>query len=73
MTFKVEQDCDYVQGHLRYGHKTGIIEVDTEDELIDIINDKDKLNDYMELIVDDYEVEDYDTGNNPITWSRIID
>lgn len=30
--FKVFQDADYVQGHLRYGHREGIIEADSEEE-----------------------------------------
>ena len=33
MKFKVTQECDYVQGHLRYGHYEGIVEVKDEDEL----------------------------------------
>ena len=27
--FRVTQECDYVQGHLRYGHMEGIIEADS--------------------------------------------
>ena len=32
MKFKVTQECDYVQGHLRYGHYEGIVEVKAEIE-----------------------------------------
>lgn len=49
---------DYIVGHLRYGHFEGII--DLEDEEID---DKEKLEDLIrdncELLIDDWEIDDY--------------
>lgn len=27
--FRVSQDADYIMGHLRYGHREGIIEADS--------------------------------------------
>lgn len=32
--FKVFQDADYVQGHLRYGHREGIIEADSKEDAL---------------------------------------
>ena len=38
MKFRVTQDLDYVNGFLRYGHKEGIVEVESEDELKEMID-----------------------------------
>ena len=38
--FKVFQDADYVQGHLRYGHREGIIEADSKEAAIDKAKEK---------------------------------
>ena len=55
---------EYVAGHLRYGHKEGILEL-TEEELkeleknpIDFVYNQDILYD-LDLVIDDYRVEDY--------------
>lgn len=57
---------DYVMGHLRYGHKEGILEF-TEEEFerlkkdpMNFIDEEDILSD-LELIVDDYRIEDWGT------------
>ncbi len=33
MKFRISQDCDYVNGYLRYGHLEGEIEVNSKEEL----------------------------------------
>ena len=55
---------EYVAGHLRYGHKEGILEL-TEEEFkelqenpLDFIYNQDILCD-LNLVIDDYRVEDY--------------
>lgn len=55
---------DYVMGHLRYGHKEGILEL-TEEEFkrlkkdpMNFIDEEDILSN-LELIVDDYRIEDW--------------
>lgn len=68
--FRVTQDLDYVVGHLRYGHKEGIVEVESEDELKEMI-DSGEIFDYMDVEVDDYSVEDYDDGGNKVEWEQI--
>lgn len=53
----VTADLDYVQGHLRYGHKE--LEVDkAEWEAMSEQDQIDYFHDESETIVDDYEIED---------------
>ncbi|HHX67279.1 MAG TPA: hypothetical protein GX708_04380 [Gallicola sp.] len=56
--YKVTIPVDYVQGHLRYGHLEGIVEVENEEELKKLIESK-EIEDYLSIEVDDYSVEDY--------------
>ena len=67
MKFKVSQECDYVMGHLRYGHLEGVVDVKDEEELKGLI-ESDEITDYMEIKVDDYEIEECDTGCNKIEY-----
>jgi hypothetical protein len=67
MKFKVSQKCDYVMGHLRYGHLEGVVDVKDEEELKGLI-ESDEITDYMEFRVDDYEIEECDTGCNKIEY-----
>lgn len=68
--FRVTQNLDYVTGHLRYGHKEGIVEVESEDELREMI-DSGEIFDYMNIKVDDYSIDDYDDGGNKVYWKEI--
>lgn len=70
MKFRVTQNLDYVMGHLRYGHKEGIVEVNSEDELKEMI-DTGEIFDYMNIKVDDYSIDDYDDGGNKVFWKEI--
>lgn len=55
---------EYVSGHLRYGHKEGILEL-TEEEFNRLKKDPEEFiyeEDILEnlnLIIDDYSIEDY--------------
>lgn len=55
---KITQDLDYVQGYLRSGHK----ELEIGQEKWDKMSEEEHreyFNDCATVIVDDYEVEDY--------------
>lgn len=58
MKFNITADLDWVAGHLRYGHLEGIVDVTSEEELEALIESGD-IKDYLDLVVDDYEVNDY--------------
>ena len=34
MKFYVKQKANYVMGHLRYGHREGVIEADSKEDLL---------------------------------------
>jgi len=61
--FKVSQEADYVMGHLRYGHREGIIEADSKEDALYKLRNK-GYTDYLDLKVDDYRVEDVEYGDN---------
>ena len=58
--FLVSVPVDYVEGYLRYGSKEAIIEANSIEEVKEIVlNDKKTFKDISELIVDDYDINDY--------------
>lgn len=61
--FFVRQEADYVTGHLRYGHREGYIEADSIADARRKIEEE-GYDDYLELIVDDYRVDDVEYGDN---------
>ena len=58
--FKVYIPCDYVDGHLRYGHLEGEIQAENIEEIKNM--KKDGFWRYCELIIDDYEVNSYEAN-----------
>lgn len=66
--FNVTVGCEYVMGHLRYGHYEGIVEADTEEEAIK--KAKDEI-EYFDLVIDDYEIEDAEVDLNGIYVEKI--
>ena len=62
--FKVRQDADYLMGHLRYGHREGVIEASSAEDALNKLQNE-GYTDYLDLVVDDYEVEDANYGSNP--------
>ena len=68
--FRVTQECDYVQGHLRYGHMEGIIEADSLEDAKRKVEEE-GYNDYLDIVVDDYEVDSYDSDRNPYEYEEI--
>lgn len=70
MKFAVTRNVDYVMGYLKYGHFEGVVEVESEAELRKLI-DNGKIRDYLDLVVDEYEVEDIDHGDHPVEYEAI--
>lgn len=67
--FRVRQEADYVMGYLRYGHREGIIEANSLEEAKQKIEECAEI--YLDLVVDDYKVEDVDYGNNEFEYEEI--
>ena len=61
--FFVTQETDYVMGHLRYGHREGYIEADSIDDARRKVEEEGYA-ECLDLVVDDYSVEDVDYGDN---------
>ena len=70
--FKVFQDADYVQGHLRYGHREGIIEADSKEDALNKLKNED-YTDYLYLEIDDYEVDGLCYGDNEFEIEEILE
>lgn len=61
--FLVRQETDYVVGHLRYGHREGYIEADSIEDARRKV-EEDGYAELFNVIVDDYEIEDVEYGDN---------
>lgn len=71
MKFRVTQEANYVIGHLRYGHREGIIEADSKEDALKLIEGNE--DDYLDIVIDDYEIEDADFENNPFEIEEVND
>ena len=58
MRVRIKIPVGWMQGHLRYGHLEGELEVSSQEQLNKLLSDE-ALMDYLDVVVDDYEVEDY--------------
>lgn len=67
--FKLYQDAEYVMGHLRYGHREGIIEADTLGEVLKKVDDE--PGEYTNFVLDDYEIDDICYDDNLIHIEEI--
>ena len=56
--YKVFVPCDYIVGHLRYGHFEGEVEVNSIEEVKDILT-KESIWCNLDLVIDDYSLDDY--------------
>ena len=52
MKFYVKQEADYVMGHLRYGHREGVIEADSKEDLLNKLKN-DGYTDYLDFVLED--------------------
>lgn len=68
--FRVSQEADYVTGHLGYGHREGVIEADNKEDALNKLQKK-GYTDFLELVVDDYEVDSVDYGDNEFEIEEI--
>lgn len=68
--FIVSQEADYVSGYLRYGHREGVIEADDKEDALNKLHNE-GYTDYLELVVDDYEVDWVDYGENEFEIEEI--
>lgn len=71
MKFQIEADVEYLVGHLRYGHYSTTVEANSQEEVEKMLENKEsceKIINNMELIVDDYEIDDV----GPIEFPLII-
>ena len=71
MKFRVTQEANYVMGHLRYGHREGIIEANSKEDALKLIEGNE--DDYLDIVIDDYEIEDADFENNPFEIEEVND
>lgn len=55
--FRVTQEADYAVGHLRYGHREGVIEADSKEDALNKLRNE-GYTDYLDFVLDDYELED---------------
>lgn len=61
--FFVKQDADYAMGHLRCGHREGFIEAESKEDALNKLENED-YTDYLDFVLDDYELDDIDYGDN---------
>lgn len=71
MKVRITKDCDYVVGHLRYGHFETEVEVNSLEEAKEMFPDNRDSYWDMDLIVDDYEVDDYEVSSSPMVYEVI--
>ena len=60
MKFSVYAPVDWIMGHFRYGHVEGIVEVDSKEELDELVRTGEII-EFLDIVVDDYRIEDYET------------
>lgn len=61
--FRVSQDADYVMGHLRYGHREGIIKAESKEDALNKLENE-GYTDHLDFVLDDYSCEDTEYGDN---------
>lgn len=61
--FKVTQEADYVMGHLRYGHREGVIEEESKEDALNKLNNEGYA-DYLDFVLDAYSCEYVEYGDN---------
>lgn len=71
----VDYPVNWIAGHLRYGHREGSIEM-TDEEFEEFkqnpekwLSDREDID--LELLVDDWEIDDYDSDIEDVHWEEI--
>lgn len=71
----IDAPLDYVAGHLRYGHLEGIVEMTDEEferfkeDPINFIYDNEYEYNGLDLVIDDFEVDDRGSINE-VNWEE---
>ena len=60
---RVSQEADYVMGHLRYGHREGVIEAESKEDALNKLKNE-GYTDYLDFVLDDYSCEDVEYSDN---------
>ena len=68
--FRITQEANYVMGHLRHGHREGIIEAESKENVLDKLK-KEEYEDYLDFVLDDYCVDDMDYDGQPYEIEEI--
>lgn len=68
--FKVTQQADYIIGHLRYGHREGVIEADSKEDALNKLKN-DGYTDYLNTVVDGYSIDDAEFDDNPFEIEKL--
>lgn len=68
--FRVSQEADYVMGHLRYGHREGVIEAESKEDALNKLKNE-GYTDYLDFVLDDYSCEDVEYGDNEFEIEEI--
>lgn len=78
MRILVDYLVDWIAGHLRYGHMEGIINL-SEEEYAEFQKDPavylkshDELIEEFNLLVDDYEIDDYSKDIDDVSYTEIM-
>lgn len=66
--YQVFLDCDYVVGHLRYGHLEGVVVAASEEQAKEMVSNDTSA---LDLKIDDYEVDDYDVDWNSLEVKEV--
>lgn len=71
----VDYPVNWIAGHLRYGHKEGSIEM-TDEQFEEFkqnpekwLSDREDID--LELLVDDWEIDDYDRDIEDVLWEEV--
>lgn len=66
--YDVYIDCDYVIGHLRYGHLEGVVSANSVEEAEKIAMENIDL---LDLVIDDYDVDGYEADEGSIVVTEV--
>ena len=70
MKFRVTKDLEYVSGYLRYGHLEGVVEVKSQEELDELIENG-SIAEYLKVVVDDFTVDDYAESDEAVEYTLV--
>lgn len=78
MQILIDYPVDWIAGHLRYGHMEGVINLSKEEyaefqkDPTAYLKSHDELIEELDLLVDDYRVDDYSRDIDSVSYKEII-